>query len=82
MPWVLAQRAGGHSSGGSNGGTCFEEDCRTSPYLMHFSATSNTTAGTRVCFKFVAIGCYASGGKGCCVQVARRLQRIEFLTSE
>jgi len=66
----------------ANGGTCFEEDCRSSPFIMHASSTTNTSdGGVASCFKFVAIGCYAAP-KGCCPAVARRFSGLEFAISE
>jgi hypothetical protein len=58
---------------------CFEEDCRSSPFIMHASSSTNgSQEGTvRSCFQFVAIGCYAAP-KGCCPEVARRFNGIQF----
>ena len=59
-------------------GACFEEDCRSSPFIMHASRSANVSGGGRAsCFKFVAIGCYAAP-KGCCPAVARRFSALEF----
>jgi hypothetical protein len=72
-----------HPASHNEGDQCFEEDCRTSPYIMHFSSNKNTTeGGSAVCFKFVSVGCWASGGKGCCVEIARKLTRLEFDASK
>lgn len=62
---------------------CFEEDCRSSPFMMHASSTSNGSEPDTVvsCFQFVAIGCYAAP-KGCCPMVARRFTGMEFDISE
>lgn len=86
-PWLQKRRGGGSSSANDNddagsGGACFEEDCRSSPFIMHASRTLNTTGGGRAsCFKFVAIGCYAAP-KGCCPNVARRFTALAFDVSE
>lgn len=61
---------------------CFEEDCRSSPFIMHASRSFNTSGGGAAsCFKFVAIGCWAAP-KGCCPAVARRFSALEFPISE
>lgn len=60
-----------------------------SPYLMTYASNKNSSSaddpdappGSRACFKFIAIGCWASGGKGCCVEIARKLRRLEILAS-
>lgn len=62
--------------------SCFEEDCRSSPFMMHASRAANASDGGRsYCFKFVAIGCYAAP-KGCCPAVARRFSGLSFDASE
>lgn len=78
---AAAARAAGGNSGGDAGKQCFEEDCRSSPFIMHAGKTTNTSGGTTSCFQFVAIGCYAAP-KGCCPLVARRFTALEFFISE
>ena len=87
-PWAWGRPAppagalrGGRAADAADGATCFEEDCRSSPFIMHASKTTNTSDGVKACFQFVAIGCYASP-KGCCPMVARRFSALEFLVSE
>ena len=80
-PW-LQKRRGSNNDDAGDSGACFEEDCRSSPFIMHASRTLNTTDGGRAsCFKFVAIGCYAAP-KGCCPNVARRFTALAFDVSE
>ncbi|KAF8065479.1 hypothetical protein HT031_003080 [Scenedesmus sp. PABB004] len=73
--WALVQGGGG----GGDAPGCFEEDCRSSPFIMHPARQGNGSANGTVeaCFAFVAIGCYASP-KGCCPAVARRFTGLEF----
>lgn len=79
---MLLRGAGVDDASGGGGGVCFEEDCRSSPFIMHASRTVNGTGGGRAsCFKFVAISCYASP-KGCCPNIARRFSAVAFDISE
>lgn len=80
-PASYADLARGHGSSADDDDTCFEEDCRSSPFIMHASKTTNTSEEVTSCFQFVAIGCYAAP-KGCCPEVARRFSALEFAISE